>query len=483
MRSLALLLLVAAPVQARPPLYSLGPQHPFGCCYPAGSFVYGRCPWYPAYDPAVEALRHLRRGLLMMQSYELADAEFALRDSLRQKADLAVTHFWLGHVLQELDRPKEAVEAYRDALSWDFREPAVARNNLGTALAELGRWPEAAEEYRRALQVSPRFEKAKENLALAGPRAVLAHKLTAILDGTEKPASAMERVALAEIAHSRGLFSTALELWTAAFQQDGRLIEGQRYHAAGSAARVRTEQARSDAYRWLSAELLALEVAFKAREIERVRQSLFHWRRNPDFHYLRSFDGLFGLPDRERAAWKKLWTDADVLLARADQLPSGRWRIEGKDLVQTEEAKPPRPAVLYLGDVDWRDYWVEAEVSSPGTVSLCLRVRDAGTQVVVRLGQGGVEVLAQKDGAPLLLLGRDDSLTLTPERWHKLRVQVLGSRFRLWLDDRAMPAFTVEGFPRGRVGLRTEGSSARWRTLRVVESVGDVLFEGLPRLP
>src|SRR6185369_2015583 len=93
-------------------------------------------------------------------------------------------------------------------------------------------------EYRLALKANPQFEKARENLALAEPRAVLTRKLLAILDGKERPSDAAERVGLAEIAHSRGRFATAARFWDEAFTAKPALVEKYRYPAAGSAARA-----------------------------------------------------------------------------------------------------------------------------------------------------------------------------------------------------------------------------------------------------
>src|SRR5947209_7101026 len=168
------------------PSWYTGPRHPYGCCYPHGSFLYGRCPWLPLYDPHEEAIRHLKRGQEMLQRFQLADSVSAFEDALRQQSDFAEPHFWLGHVLQELDKPTRAIEEYRQALRFGFRDPAVAHNNLGTALSETGQWREAVEQYRATLKAQPDFALARENLAQAERRAALAKKLGAFLAGKEQ---------------------------------------------------------------------------------------------------------------------------------------------------------------------------------------------------------------------------------------------------------------------------------------------------------
>ena len=59
----------------------------------------------------------------------------------------------MGNTLQELDKPEEAIEAYKKALSVkpDYAE---AHNNMGNTLREIGKLEKAMEEYKKALLVN-----------------------------------------------------------------------------------------------------------------------------------------------------------------------------------------------------------------------------------------------------------------------------------------------------------------------------------------
>ncbi len=462
------------------PSWYTGPIHPYGCCYPSGSFLYGRSPWLSFYDPHAEAIRHLGRGQEMLQRYQLEDAAGAFEDSLRQQSDFAESHFWLGHVLQELAEPGRAIEEYRRALRFGFRDPAVALNNLGTSLSETGRWSEAVEQYRAGLKLQPDFALARDNLTQAERRASLAKKLDAVLAGNEQPGDAAARGALAEIAHIRRLYATATRFWLDAVGRDG----GGRYHAAGSAARAGTGQGLdaknvSDAQRqrwrqsslvWMREELAALKKQLEAGKVEMVRQELRHWRRNPDFEKVRQARSLIELGREERSSWSELWIAAGQLLHRADALPAGQWKVEGEELVQQQKSDPPEVATLYLGAANWTDVTVEVEVRGSGEFGLCLRAADPGTQIVVALGgwnRSTHGILAQKGGAPLLLLGQTERSMIAADRWVRVRAVIRGNSMKVALDDRELFAFQVEGFARGKVGLRTAGGTARFRNLTI----------------
>ena len=69
------------------------------------------------------------------------------------------------------------------------------------------------------------------------------------------------------------------------------------------------------------------------------------------------------------------------------------------------------------------------------------------------------------------------------DRWYKLRVTARGPHFQCFLDERVIFNFTDELNPRGRVGLRTTFSVARFRNIRVVDPENNLLWDGLPDVP
>jgi Flp pilus assembly protein TadD len=68
--------------------------------------------------------------------------------------DNNVAYYYLGFVYHVLDRHREAVEAYREALRLK-PDDAMAWNNLGVSYGKSGRWQEAVEAFREALRLKP----------------------------------------------------------------------------------------------------------------------------------------------------------------------------------------------------------------------------------------------------------------------------------------------------------------------------------------
>ena len=68
----------------------------------------------------------------------------------------------MGNALQQQDKLKEAVEAYRKAISIkpDYYE---AYGNLGAALQDQGKLDKAIKAYKKAIEIEPEYSKAFHN--------------------------------------------------------------------------------------------------------------------------------------------------------------------------------------------------------------------------------------------------------------------------------------------------------------------------------
>ena len=97
------------------------------------------------------------------QAGRLAEAEALLRGIV----DVARRPEWfvnLGVICDEQEKPREAIEAYQQALKLR-PEFAEAHNNLGNAHQALGEVDEAMAAYRRALAIAPGYAQALNHLA------------------------------------------------------------------------------------------------------------------------------------------------------------------------------------------------------------------------------------------------------------------------------------------------------------------------------
>jgi hypothetical protein len=66
--------------------------------------------------------------------------------------------------------------------------------------------------------------------------------------------------------------------------------------------------------------------------------------------------------------------------------------------------------------------------------------------------------------------------------WHTARVSVRGGRAQAFLGKQKILECKIDSHSTGRVGLRTYGSTFRFRNIKVTDPQGNVLLEGLPDL-
>jgi serine/threonine protein kinase len=166
---------------------------------------------------------------------------------------------------------------------------------------------------------------------------------------------------------------------------------------------------------------------------------------------------------------------------------SESWVLKGKELYQTDDRRAFEPWLLF-GDPAWTDYdfEVETEILSGGSEANVV-VRAVSREHCIFAILGGWEnrfhgVLAPRDGLrqwPLLasVPGQTEH-----DRWYQVRVEARGDRFKVLLDGKPLLAFVSDKYPRGRVGLRTSGTGARFRNPKVTAPDGTVLMEGWPDL-
>ena len=93
-------------------------------------------------------------GLIAHQRGEHTQAVAQINAAIALKGDKAIYHYNLGNALAALDRPQDAAESFRAALTLD---PAHigARSNLAHALTLSGRHKEAADEFRHLADMQP----------------------------------------------------------------------------------------------------------------------------------------------------------------------------------------------------------------------------------------------------------------------------------------------------------------------------------------
>ncbi len=322
-----------------------------------------------------EAYFNLGQTLHALQ--QLPEAEAAYRRAIAVKPDLAAAYSSLGFVLWAQHKYPEAEDACRKAIARDPKM-AEAYSNLGIALADQGKLREAVEAHQKALAIRPDYAEAYCNLGFALQRqGKLAGALTAfrqghqlgsrraswpyptaawvrnaeqlvqldaklpqVLRGEIEPASATERLALAQLCQQdyKQLYAAAARCYREAFEAHPRLFDDLgtqvRYNAACAAALAasghgkdattldsrESAHLRGDALGWLRADLTQwtrLAQSDDPRVRFAVVRTLRHWQADPDLAAFRDRAALAKLTKTERDAWLKLWQEVEAVQAQA----------------------------------------------------------------------------------------------------------------------------------------------------------------------
>jgi serine/threonine-protein kinase len=284
-------------------------------------------------DPGY-ALPHNGLGLVLYDQGRREEAAEEFRAATRLDPRYASPHNRLGLVLNDQGRREEAAQEYRAAIRLD---PKFARAyyNLGNVLRDQGKPEEAAREYQRALGLG--YRPAGERLRQCDRLLLLVPRLSAVLKGDDRPASAVEVLGYAELCSLpfESRLAAAARFFSEAFAADPRLADdrraGHRYNAARCAALAGCGQGkdadklddkekarlRRQALVWLKAEFVRWArqaLSEKSQDWASVRQTLRHWEEDTDLAGVRG-EALAKLPEAEREAWQRLWDEVDALLA------------------------------------------------------------------------------------------------------------------------------------------------------------------------
>jgi serine/threonine-protein kinase len=324
-------------------------------------------------DPR-DAEPHNNLGVALSHKGKTDEAIACWRKALALAPSYARAHLNLGTILCNVKRDYEgAIACFKRALEIDPKD-AKAHNNLGVALSHLGKADEAIDCYQRAVTLVPRYARAhwalgealmqkgqfsegqqalRRSLVLLpasdphrGPVSELLQQcqhrldadgnLTAFRAGRGAPGDAAVQVQMAALAQQpyKQLYLTAARLYRDAFARQPRLVAAHRYNAACAAALAGCGQGkdaaaldqmqraswRQQALDWLRADLTAWARHLEAKTAQAraaAQQQLKHWQQDADFAGVRDPEALARLPEAERSAWQKLWTDVADTLATA----------------------------------------------------------------------------------------------------------------------------------------------------------------------
>jgi tetratricopeptide (TPR) repeat protein/serine/threonine protein kinase len=292
-----------------------------------------------ALNPGFAAPHANLAGLLVDRGcYDEAAAESRRAVQLDPRA--AAAYHTLALALERQDRAAEAVAAYDRARAL---QPGNLRLRWGLsgALFQAGRFAEAkvrAEDLLAEL----RADHPERDVILARVRRcrhflMLEKMLPAIVRAPAQPAGAEEQLDWAELCRLQGYPATAARLAAAAFADKPALASDRARrprllaaraavlaaagegHDAASLPGEERARLRRQALAWLREELTAWNKAVPAEAPAAragIAQALYSLRGSAALASVREAGPLQGLPEVERAAWRRLWADVEALLAR-----------------------------------------------------------------------------------------------------------------------------------------------------------------------
>jgi serine/threonine protein kinase/Tfp pilus assembly protein PilF len=290
-------------------------------------------------DPNI-ALAHNNLGLALCDKKDVDGAIREFHVALQIEPNYASARYNLGLALHEKKDLDGAVREFHAAVQIDPNH-ALAHWNLGNTLLQLGEIRDALAELRRGHELgskNPGWPIPSAEIVRQCERlAELDVKLPGFLEGKATPASADERIDLGQLCSLKRLNRAAARFYEEAFADQPQLsdeLHSHRYNAARVAALACCAQGRDaagldqkersrlrrQALAWLRADLEAWGRRLEKEPGQLGSASvglLQHWLRDPAFAGVRGPEALAKLPEAERQAWQKLWTDVAAMLKRA----------------------------------------------------------------------------------------------------------------------------------------------------------------------
>jgi tetratricopeptide (TPR) repeat protein len=277
----------------------------------------------------------------------------------------------LGAALMGQGKDSEAEAAFREAIELG-PNLADAYCNLGRALMKQARFKEALIALNECADRLPRRDRHLEPfrrslVQLCQRQQALDARLSAVLQGTEKPADAAEQTEFAYLCVLKKLYAAAARFYSCAFAADPKLAAvpllvvrpWHRYNAACAAALAgcgRGEDAqnlpdkvgvmfRRQALLWLRADLALYAQSQRDHPATKgaVRHRLEYWQKDAALDGVRDNEALSKLP-AERQEWDSLWAEVAALHKRAAKRQDCQRDTQAERL----RAWPPVPGPLSL---------------------------------------------------------------------------------------------------------------------------------------
>ena len=320
---------------------------------------------------------HFNLGLALAAVGESDDAIKHCERAVEIEPKSGMSHYYFGQVLQAASRGEDAIEQFEQTLQLDPKL-ADAHHRIGIILAEARRMDEAVFRFQRAIKLDPKHALAygglgeayltqarfAESLAATTRFVELLSKddpyqkkagwflnrcktmirldgrLSAVLQGKDKPANPKEYLDFTELCRIKKQYGAATRFITEALAREPTLSADlrthHRYNAACLAALagcgrgedadmlgdVERKRLRKQARVWLQADLVLWDKILKSgppKDGAAVGKAMTYWRKDPDLAGIRDPIALEKLPPDEREECMALWNEAGAVFKRAQE--------------------------------------------------------------------------------------------------------------------------------------------------------------------
>ncbi|MBN1126451.1 MAG: DUF1080 domain-containing protein [Sedimentisphaerales bacterium] len=163
---------------------------------------------------------------------------------------------------------------------------------------------------------------------------------------------------------------------------------------------------------------------------------------------------------------------------------AGQWKIEGDEIVQAGMGTDQR---FLFGDPAWTDYEFTLEaMKTGGSEGFLILFRETSPRAHYWYNLGGWNnerhQLEKGQGQGRRTVGPSVRERIDTGKWYRIKVRCEGNRIQIWLDDKQVLDYTDTRSPhlKGRVGVGTWATQAKFRNLKVTSLDRSVLFQGLP---
>ena len=270
-------------------------------------------------------------ALALLEHDDLAGAGAAARAAVAAGPRFAPAHAALARVLNHEGDRDGGIRSLQEAARLDPDDPGH-HCNLGHALIQQGRFTESLTAMKRGHELGSARKWAMPSAAWVGQcEYTLAadERFEAFLARGDRPAGA----AAAEFGWlagraTRKRYALASRLFAEAIAADPKEAAGWGYEAAAAAVRCAAGDDPTAAFgadewsalhaharRWLRACLAGLRTEVEAGGARRkgAAEQLANWPNDPNWRSVRDPAWRAAMPADDRAAWEKLWADAEAV--------------------------------------------------------------------------------------------------------------------------------------------------------------------------